>query len=443
MKPAGLTRADFPSDFLFGAATSSYQIEGQAFGGAGKTHWDSFAEIPGAISDGSNGALACDHFHHFESDLDYLRGFDAYRFSVSWARILPQGQGPVNQQGLDFYDRLVDTILARGLKPFLTLYHWDLPAALAERGGWTNPDIALWFADYTDIVLDRIGDRISRVATLNEPWCVAWLSHFLGLHAPGQQDITAAARSMHHVLVAHAQAMERMRARGQENLGIVLNFEQAESLNETPQNQAATARFDAIFNRWFLQAICQGTYPQEALDGLQAHLPLNWQDDLETIRQPIDWLGVNYYTRQILSFDPDAPWPGYQTHQGPLPQTDMGWEIYADGLQQLLNRLTSDYVGDLPIYVTENGLAEADQVKAGTIADPRRWQFIQDHLAAILRARSDGANVQGYFYWSLLDNFEWAYGYDKRFGLIHVDYETQTRTPKASFYRFKEAFARS
>lgn len=438
-----LTFKDFPPDFIFGAATSSYQIEGQSFGGAGDTHWDQFALKPGNVVNNENGAIACDHYHRFENDLDLLKGFDAYRFSTNWARILPEGRGGVNSEGLDFYDKLVDAILERGLKPYLTLYHWELPAALADKGGWTNPEIANWFGDYTDVVLDRIGDRVESVATLNEPWCVAWLSHFLGQHAPGLRDIRAAARAMHHVLLAHAEAMDRMRSRGQKNLGIVLNFECAESLNAEPENLAAIANFDAIFNRWFIEALSFGECPKEALTGLAPHLPKGWGTDMERIRQPIDWLGVNYYTRQILSHNPAGRWPNYKTNIGELPKTDMDWEVYPRGLGKLLNRLKNDYVGELPIYVTENGMARDDGNSHTVIRDMERSDYIQSHIEEIHKAIGRGVNIQGYFYWSLLDNFEWAFGYDKRFGLVGVDFVTQERFPKQSYFDFVRAFAKN
>ncbi len=437
-----MTKKDFPTDFLFGAATSAYQIEGTNFGGVGQTHWDQFASQSGNVVNGENGDIACDHYHRFEEDLDLLHGLQAYRFSTNWARILPQGTGQVNQAGLDFYDRLVDAILERGLKPFLTLYHWDLPAALADKGGWQNRDIASWFADYAEVVLAKIGDRVETVATINEPWCVAWLSHFEGQHAPGLRDVNATARAMHHVLLAHAKAMERMRTLQQNNLGIVLNFEHAQTLNDTPKNIAATATFDAIFNRWFAQAIFQGTYPEEALVGLAPHLPKHWEKDMELIRQPIDWLGVNYYTRQIMSHDSTAPWPHYKSMLGPLDKTAMDWEIYPNGLGEILHRIKSEYADNLPLYVTENGMASYDNVAEGKVCDLDRWTFIQNHIGEVHTAIQNGVNIKGFFYWSLLDNFEWAHGYDKRFGLVHVDFKTQKRTPKNSYYRFMQNFAK-
>lgn len=435
------TRADFPENFVFGAATAAYQIEGHSFGGAGSTHWDTFAKGPGNVFEGQDGAIACDHYHRYEEDLDLLKnaGMDAYRFSTSWARVMPDGKGAVNEEGLDFYDRLVDAMLARGLKPFQTLYHWEMPSALADLGGWTNRDVAKWFGDFTDVIMDRIGDRVESVATLNEPWCVSYLSHFLGHHAPGKKDIRATARAMHHVNLAHGEAMERMRARGQKNCGIVLNFDYAVPADDTPASHAAADRQDAIFNRWFIEAISKGTYPQVVLDGLGAHMPKGWEDDMAQISKPIDWLGVNYYTRNLIAEDTGAVWPATTSIEDTLPKTDMGWSIFPEGLQAFLERLSKDYVGDLPIFVTENGMAGDDHLADDAIADPIREKFVNDHIMATKDAIANGANVQGFFYWSLLDNYEWAFGYDKCFGIVHVDYETQVRTPKASYYALAQA----
>lgn len=433
-------RSDFPDGFLFGAATAAYQIEGASFGGAGPSHWDTFAATPGNVANAETGAVACDHYHRYPEDLDLLKsgGFDAYRFSTSWARVLPDGR-TVNKEGLDFYDRLADAILERGLKPYLTLYHWDLPAALADLGGWRNRDVASWFADFATIVTDRIGDRMAAIATINEPWCVSWLSHFLGIHAPGMRDIRAAARSMHHVLLAHGRALEAMRASGRNNLGIVLNFEHSNPASEKPADVAAAALQDAIYNRWFIQAITQKSYPQEVLEGFAGHMPEGFEDDLQVIGQPIDWLGVNYYTRSNIAADPDAAWPSLKSVSGPLPTTDMGWEIYPDGLHAILTRLARDYTKETPILITENGMAWDDHLENGRVDDRERIDYFESHLGAVRRAIGDGAPVQGYFGWSLLDNYEWALGYGKRFGMVHVDYESQKRTPKASFEAFRHA----
>jgi len=440
-----LTRANFPDAFTFGVATSAYQIEGHSFGDAGSTHWDRFAATPGNVMGGENGAIACDHYHRFGGDLDLVKaaGFDAYRFSTSWARVLPEGRGQVNEQGLDFYDRLVDAMLARGIRPFQTLYHWEMPSALSDLGGWTNRDVALWFGDYTEIIMKRLGDRVESVATINEPWCVAYLSHFLGVHAPGLRDIRATARAMHHVLLAHGQAMGRLREMGQKNCGIVLNFDYVQAASQTPGDLAAAAREEAIFNRWFIEGITRATYPAQALEGFGPHMPLGWENDMAEIGQPIDWLGVNYYTRHIVADDPAAAWPHGRAIKGELPKTQMDWEIYSEGLHYFLTWLDENYTRGLPLFVTENGIACDDHPVDGIVSDTGRVDFIDRHLQAIGRAIGDGANVQGYFYWSLLDNYEWAEGYDKKFGLVHVDFATQKRTPKASYHALKNAIART
>ncbi len=431
-------RADFPAGFIFGAATAAYQIEGHAFGGAGPCHWDSFAATGRNVVGNEDGARACEHYTRWPEDLDLLRdgGFDAYRFSTSWARVMPDGV-QVNPEGLDFYDRLVDGMIARGLAPYLTLYHWDLPSALADRGGWANRETAERFADYAAAVMARIGDRVARTATINEPWCVSWLSHFEGHHAPGLRDIRATARAMHHIQLAHGLALQKLRAAGHRDLGIVLNF--SEVLPAHPGAGTAVDLSDALSNRWFIDSITRGTYPQVALDGLGPHMPQDWQADMALISAPLDWLGVNYYTRALVSHDAGAPWPCIRNHQGPLPKTQMGWEIYPDGLRNLLVRMARDYVGTLPLVVTENGMAWDDAVQDGQVADPMRQAYVAAHLNATRHAISEGANVQGFFYWSLLDNYEWAFGYEKRFGLVHVDFETMQRTPKASYHMLKAA----
>ncbi|MEC8573957.1 MAG: GH1 family beta-glucosidase [Pseudomonadota bacterium] len=435
------SRSDFPKGFLFGTATSAYQIEGHGFGGAGLTHWDSFAATPGNVVRAEHGQRACDHYHRYGEDLDLAAnaGFDCYRFSTSWARVLPEGRGTPNPEGLDFYDRLTDAMLERGLKPCVTLYHWELPQALADMGGWRNGDIAKWFGDYTHVIMSRIGDRMYSAAPINEPWCVGWLSHFLGHHAPGLRDIRATARAMHHVMVAHGTAIQVMRDLGMDNLGGVFNLEWATPADDSDAAKLAAERYDAIYNGFFLGGAFQGRYPDLALEGLEPHLPQGWQDDFATITAPVDWCGINYYTRKLIA--PDAgPWPQYAEIDGPLPKTQMDWEIYPQGLYDFLIRTARDYTGDLPLIVTENGMANADVVAAGGgVDDPARIAFVDAHLEAVRRAIADGAPVQGYFLWSLLDNYEWALGYEKRFGLIHVDFDTLARTPKASYHALKTA----
>ena len=436
-------RADFPKDFLFGAATSSYQIEGHSFGGAGRTHWDDFAATPGNVNRAENGAIACDHYHRWPEDFDLMQaaGFDVYRFSASWARVMPEGRGAVNAEGLDFYDRLVDGMLERGLKPAATLYHWELPSALADLGGWRNRDIAGWFADYTQVLMARIGDRLWSAAPINEPWCVSWLSHFLGYHAPGLRDIRATARAMHHVGLAHGQSIAAMRALGMGNLGAVCNMEFAAPADDSDAAARAASLYDGYYNRWFLSAMFKGEYPEDVLEGLAPHMPEGWQDDMPTIKAPVDWVGINYYTRKLIA-PADGPWPHHKEVPGPLPKTEMGWETYPEGLDFFLRRTARDYSGDLPIYVTENGMANADHITNGAVNDAARIDYLAQHLDVLRRAAADAVPVKGYFTWSLMDNFEWSLGYDKRFGLIHVDFETLQRTPKASYHAIKAALAR-
>jgi beta-glucosidase len=439
-----LTRFDFPPGFVFGAATAAYQIEGSAFGGSGPCHWDSFSATPGNVVRAENGAVACDHYHQWPADLDLLKAanLDGYRFSTSWARVMPDGVS-LNPEGLDFYDRLVDGMLERGLKPFQTLYHWEMPSALADKGGWTNRDTCHRFADFSETVTRRLGDRVAAIATINEPWCVAWLSHFMGIHAPGLRDIRAAARAMHHILLAHGLAVQALRAAGQPNLGIVLNFDHAAPATSSPEDQVAAGLWDGIFNRWFIEGIARQAYPSNVLEGLAPHMPAGWEADMPVIGQKLDWLGVNYYTRHILAHAPGTPWPSLRDVQGTLPKTQMGWEIYPEGLYGFLTRMARDYVGQTPIYVTENGMANADVLEDNAITDRVREDFLFAHLAATKRAIADGANVKGFFYWSLLDNYEWAEGYEKRFGLVHVDFDTLARVPKSSYHALARALARN
>ena len=439
------TRADFPADFLFGTATSSYQIEGHAFGGAGSTHWDTFAATPGNVVRAENGAIACDHYHRWEEDLDLVAGsnVDVYRFSTSWARVLPEGRGTPNAEGLDFYDRLVDGLLARGLKPAATLYHWELPSPLADLGGWRNRDVASWLADFTEVMMRRIGDRVWSAAPINEPWCVGWLSHFMGLHAPGLRDVRATARAMHHVLLAHGRSIEVMRGLGMSNLGAVCNFEYPQPADERPETLAAARRYDAYYNRYFLSGLFRGEYPDEVMEGFAPHMPDGWQDDFATIRQPLDWLGLNYYTRKVIAADPDAAWPSLKEVEGPLPKTAMGWEVYPDGLYHFLKRTHEDYTRGLPLYVTENGMAAPDVVENGAVYDPHRIDYLDGHLASVRRAIAEGVPVKGYYVWSLMDNYEWSLGYEKRFGLVHVDFDSLRRTPKASYHALAAALSRS
>lgn len=435
------TRKDFPEGFEFGVATSAYQIEGSNFGACGRSQWDDFAATPGNVVRGENGVIACDHFHRWADDFDLIKdcGLDAYRFSTSWARVIPEGRGQVNQQGLDYYDRLVDGLLERGIKPYACLYHWELPSALLDLGGWRNRDVANWFAEFAEVIMSRIGDRLRAAATFNEPWCIAWLSHFLGHHAPGVKDIRAATRVMHHVLLAHGKAIQTMRGLGMDNLGVVMNFEYPSPVDETPETKQAAHLYDGIYNRWFLGGVFKQAYPEDVLAEIGQYLPENYGDDFPTIATPVDWLGVNYYTRKVISANDSGQFPYHDEVEGPLPKTAMDWEVYPEGLHYFLTWADREYSQGLPIYVTENGMASYDEIHQGVVSDPARIDFLNQHLAAVKQAIADGAPVKGYFVWSLLDNYEWALGYDKRFGLVHVDFDSLERTPKESYFALQKA----
>jgi beta-glucosidase len=360
-------------------------------------------------------------------------GLTAYRFSVAWPRVVPGGTGAVNQTGLDFYDRLVDALLEAGIRPNATLYHWDLPQALQDRGGWPARDTAYAFADYAAVVATRLGDRVTDWATLNEPLCSAWIGHLEGKMAPGLTDLTAAVRASFHLHLGHGLAAQAVRVAspGTVRLGISNNLSTCEPASPSDADKAAAQRADGHINRWWLDPIMGRGYPQDMLDVYGVHLP-EQDGDLETIAQPLDWLGVNYYFRQIITDDPTGGVPFFRQLSGPGPHTAMGWEVHATGLEELLLRLTREY-GVRELMVTENGAAYHDVVGPdGQVHDPERTAYLKEHLAACARAAASGAPLTGYFAWSLLDNFEWAYGYDKRFGLVHIDYATQRRTIKDS-----------
>ncbi|MEQ1901057.1 MAG: GH1 family beta-glucosidase [Devosia sp.] len=423
-------RREFGPNFVFGTATAAYQIEGGQIDGRGTCIWDTFAATPGNVKNADDGGTACDHYHRWPEDLDLIRdgGFDGYRFSLAWPRLIPEGTGAINQAGIDFYDRLIDGMLERGLKPFATLYHWDLPSPLQDKGGWMNRDIGGWFADYAALVGKHFGDRLHATATINEPWCVSVLSHLLGVHAPGYRDLRAAAHAMHHVLYAHGLGVDALRAAGVKNIGIVMNLEKSEAASDRPEDQMAQNLGDALFNRWFLGGVYKGQYPEELTKILAPYLPADWQKDMDVISRPLDWAGINYYTRGIYKHDPSRPAFPITQIKGDRARNDLGWEIYPEGLSALLVRVSREYT-KLPLYVTENGMSENN--------DERRVDFYDQHLKAVRDAQNQGADVRGYFAWSLLDNYEWAEGYSSRFGIVHVDYQTQRRTPKASYRAFQ------
>ncbi|EYB68124.1 Beta-glucosidase [Deinococcus phoenicis] len=433
--PQTLRRADFPANFTFGVATSSYQIEGAAFeDGRGPSIWDTFCREPGRIRDGSRGDVACDHYHRWEADLDLIAslGVDAYRFSVAWPRVQPSGSGPVNAAGLDFYERLTDGLLARGVAPHVTLYHWDLPQPLQDAGGWTNRETAHRFAEYGAAVAGRLGSRVKSYATLNEPWCSSVLSYEIGEHAPGLQDRRLALAAAHGLLLGHGLALPEVRRLAPASqAGIVLNLGPQMPASDQPGDRAAARLADGRLNRWFLDPLLCGAYPQDVWDACGADVPEVREGDLALIAAPLDFLGVNYYSRGVLGAAGGSVPAGASV-------TDMGWEIYPQGLTDLLTRLKADYPTLPPVVITENGAAFADQLQGGQVHDPARVQYLQTHLEALRQALAAGVDVRGYFAWSLMDNFEWAYGYEKRFGLVYVDYPTQTRILKDSAHWYRQ-----
>jgi len=445
-----------PASFRWGAATSAYQIEG-AVDQDGRTPsiWDTFSRVPGAVDNGDTGDLACDHYHRMPEDVALIRGLgiDAYRFSVSWPRVQPGGKGPANGLGISFYDRLVDELLARDIEPWVTLYHWDLPQELEDEGGWPQRDTAYRFADYAELVYARLGDRVTHWTTLNEPWCSAMLGYVEGVQAPGRKDFAAGMHAVHHLLLGHGLAAQKLReaATGPLELGITLNLSTSKPATDSPADREAARRADGLGTRIYLDPLWRGRYPEDVVRDLAARgieLPVR-DGDLEAISAPLDNLGVNYYF-SLLSSGVDeqgraADDDGHPVGRGVLyglPQTAMGWEIMPDDFAELLTRIGRDYPG-VPIVVTENGAAFRDEPDAdGFVRDRDRIEYLASHIAAVADARDAGADIRGYFVWSLLDNFEWAYGYDKRFGIVRVDYPTQRRTPKQSAHWYRDTIRR-
>ncbi|POX57300.1 beta-glucosidase [Streptomyces sp. Ru71] len=434
--------AAFPRDFVWGTATSAYQVEGAvAEDGRSPSIWDTFSHTPGKIDNDDHGDIACDHYHRWPEDIALMRelGTNAYRLSIAWPRVVPDGDGPVNTKGLDFYDRLVDGLLAAGITPNVTVYHWDLPQALQDRGGWTERATAEHLARYASVVAERLGDRVTQWSTLNEPLCSAWIGHLEGRMAPGLTDLTAAVRASYHLLLGHGLATQALRAAFPgARIGLVTNHSPVVAASTRPEDVAAATRMDGHINRWWLDPVHGRGFPADMRELYGVDLPER-AGDAETIAAPLDWHGLNYYFPATVADDPDGPVPYAREVRLPdVPRTGMDWQIDADGLESLLMRLTDDY-GIRRLYVTENGSAFADTVGPdGTVDDPGRVRYLEQHVAACARALRKGAPLAGYYAWSLLDNFEWAYGYDKRFGLVHVDYATQKRTVKASGRRYAE-----
>jgi beta-glucosidase len=428
--------AEFPHGFLWGAATAAYQIEGSPLAdGAGPSIWHRFSHAPGNVVGDETGDVACDHYRRWRSDVALMRqlGLSAYRFSVSWSRVLPEGRGRVNQPGLDFYRRLVDALGEAGIAPALTLYHWDLPAALNDRGGWLARDVAGWFADYAHVMVRALGDRVALWATLNEPWVVADAGYLHGVHAPGLRSLEAAPRAAWNLLRAHGAGVQALRAGGGGAVGLVVTLEPKTPASDRPEDGAAAARSDAYWNRQFLDPALLGTVPDELPAIWGAAWPPPQPGDLALIRQPLDWVGVNYYSRGVIRHD-DASLPERAAKvkvPGAL-YTDLDWEVYPQGLEDVLRWVKGRY-GDVPLYVTENGAAFPEPPRATELAaDELRIAYLRDHLRAARRAIAAGVDLRGYFVWSLLDNFEWSLGTTKRFGIVHVDAVDQRRTVKAS-----------
>jgi len=436
----------FPPGFLWGAATSAYQVEGSPLAdGAGPSNWHRFAHTPGRIFEGQTGDVACDHYRRFREDVDWLArlGLTSYRFSVSWSRIFPDGTGRVNERGLDFYRGLVDALLAHGIAPMITLYHWDLPAALDDRGGWTNPDSPAWFAEYAATLFRALGDRVPMWATLNEPWVIVDGGYLHGALAPGHNSAFEAVRAAHHLLLAHGDAVAAFRAspaRGQ--VGIVINLEPKDPASSSPADVAATARADVQFNRHYMDALFLGRYPAELAEIYGEAWCEFPAADFARIGRPVDFLGVNYYSRG-LTVDAPEDWPtrSCKVTNPSARYTALGWEIYPEGLTRALTWVKDRYT-KIPLYVTENGMARSDpdhlDVGAQTYDDPERVSYFAEHLAAVHAAIAAGVDVRGYYAWSLLDNMEWAHGYAMRFGVLHVDFDTLVRTPKTSARYLRE-----
>jgi beta-glucosidase len=439
---------DFPSTFRFGAATAAYQIEGAVReDGRGESIWDRFSHTPGRVHNGDTGDVACDHYRRYRDDLDLMAGLglELYRFSIAWPRIQPEGKGTPNRAGLDFYRRLVDGLLERGIQPMPTLYHWDLPQALQDEGGWENRDTAERFAEYAAIVFRELGDRVPSWVTHNEPWVTAFEGYGYGTKAPGVRDWTRALAVAHHVLLSHGLAVHTFRelAPAACEIGIALNLYPVYPATTQPDDHAAAHRLDGFINRWFLDPVSHGRYPPDTLVEFEARfgdLGFLRPNDLAAIGAEIDFLGVNYYSRALAASGAEEP-IGVHTPLGGLPTTAMGWEVSPDSFYDLLARLGREY--GLPLVITENGAAYDDSPpQNGVVDDPERLDYLRRHLAAVARALNDGVDIRGYCAWSLLDNFEWDRGYSKRFGIVYVDYETQRRIPKQSALWYQELIAR-
>jgi beta-glucosidase len=432
----------FPKDFIWGSATSSYQIEGGGLSeGRGESIWDRFSHTPGKIKNNDNGDIACDHLHRYPQDIALMKdlGLVAYRFSIAWSRVIPAGTGATNPAGLDFYDRVVDELLKQGIAPYATLYHWDLPQALQDRGGWENRDSIKWFVDYADLMTRRLGDRIKNWTTLNEPSIISFLANYVGIHAPGKKDLAAAMKVAHHVMLAHGAAIPVIRRNVPDTkAGITIDLGYFDPLTDSPEDKQAAWNEDGFKNRWFLDTTFKGEYPADivalcgdVLEGIDL-------SEAKNIAAPVDFLGINYYTRSVIKGSPHGRFKSEWVHLDNVPRTDFQWEIYPDGLRNLLVRVWKEYQPKI-MYVTENGAGYHDPAPVnGCVEDTGRVEYYRSHLKACEEAIAQGVPLNGYFAWSLLDNFEWAEGYQMRFGLTYVDFETQERTLKRSGHVYRD-----
>lgn len=435
----------FPPDFVWGAASASYQIEGATdVGGRGESIWDRFSATPGNVRNGDSGAIACDFYHRYPEDIALMKelGLDAFRLSIAWPRILPQGRGEVSSDGLDFYDRLVDALLGAGIRPFVTFYHWDLPQALEDRGGWPVRGTVDAFSEYVEAVGRRLGDRVSHWITHNEPWVASWLGYGWGNHAPGRTSEADAVAAAHHLLLSHGRAVEILRSTSPKaEVGITLDLHPVYPASGEEADALAACHVDGFHNRWFLDPIFRGSYPDDMLEYFGPNGPPVEDGDLAAIQAPIDFLGVNNYSRRLVRADPAGGHP-ISVREPDSQYTDMDWEVFPDGLHDLLLRLRDDY-GPRSLYITENGAAFPDvRGHDGRVHDLERRSYLERHIEAVGRAVEAGAPVKGYFVWTLLDNFEWAWGYWKRFGIVFVDFPTLERIPKESFYWYRDFIAK-
>jgi len=440
-----MAKVDFPAGFVWGCATASYQIEGAwNEDGKGESIWDRFCHEPGHIKNGDTGDVACDHYHRYREDIALMKemGLKGYRFSISWPRIFPQGKGTVNQKGLDFYSRLVDELLAAGITPFPTLYHWDLPQALQDEGGWANRDTAQHFADYCGTVVDHLGDRVKRWMVFNEPWVFTVLGHLGGYHAPGVADPELALRTTHIVNLAQGLAVRAVRGTGKaEAVSSAFSMSWACPASDSEEDRAAAERLHGFANVWFVETALNGRYPEAYVGGFDPERFGVQAGDMDIVKVPLDFIGINLYTRMVVADDPQDKNLGARRADPPGGErTDFGWEVYPEAIYNVIMRIWNDY--RLPIYITENGCSYGDGPdEKGVVNDGRRISFLKGYIGQVGRAIKEGADVRGYYHWTLTDNFEWALGYSERFGLVHVDFANQKRIIKNSGYWYRDVIA--